>query len=148
MLEIGTKAPEFSLVDDNGITRSLSEFAGTYTLVYFYPKDDTPGCTKEACTIRDFYKDYETLGVTVLGVSHDTPETHAEFKAKYELPFILLSDPKKEVITAYGAKGGFMTRRCSYLINPDGAIVKTYPTVDPAGHAMQILQDVRDIVEA
>jgi thioredoxin-dependent peroxiredoxin len=148
MLQIGTQAPSFTLIDDQGKTRSLSDYLGKYILIYFYPKDDTPGCTTEACTIRDFYNDYEKMGITVVGISHDTPETHADFKIKYELPFTLLSDPKKEVITAYGAKGGFMTRRCSYLVDPKGVIVKTYPSVDPAGHAMQILQDVRDIVEA
>lgn len=142
LLSIGDHAPEFSLVDETGTMRSLSAFKGSSVVVYFYPKDDTPGCTKEACMIRDVYHDFERKGVVVIGISKDTPESHLKFKAKYELPFMLLSDPSKQVIKSYGALGGIFTKRISYLINPQGIIEKVYPKVDPASHAMEILQDI------
>lgn len=102
-LQPGIPAPDFSLQDHTGTVRTLSEFKGSYVVLYFYPKDDTPGCTKEACMIRDSYNDFETSGIVVLGVSKDSPESHVKFREKYELPFILLSDMDKSVINAYGA---------------------------------------------
>ncbi len=142
MLEIGTKAPDFKLLDQNGKEHSLSYHAGSYVLIYFYPKDDTPGCTAEACGIRDAYKDFERAGVKVFGVSHDTVKSHKKFEEKYKLPFILLSDPKKEVIKKYGALGGIFTKRISYLIGKDGKILKVYPKVDPTTHGGEILKDI------
>ena len=147
MLEIGDSAPSFALSDEHGETHLLSECEGKWTLIYFYPKDDTPGCTKEACVIRDVYHDFERMGVGVFGVSRDTSESHRAFKAKYQLPFTLLSDESGEMIRAYEAQdeetGG--TKRISYLIAPDLTIAKAYPNVDPANHAVEILKDVGEL---
>lgn len=142
MLEIKTIAPDFKLLDQDGQMQSLFSHKGGFVLVYFYPKDDTPGCTKEACTIRDAYKDFESNGVKIFGISADSVESHKKFAEKYELPFTLLSDPTKEVITAYGANGFPFNKRISYLIGPDGMIVKVYPQVDPAHHGVEILKDI------
>ncbi len=144
-LQPGTPAPEFSLQDHTGTMRKLSEFKGSYVVLYFYPKDDTPGCTKEACMIRDVYNDFETNGVIVLGVSKDSPESHVKFKEKYQLPFILLSDMDKSVIDTYGADGILFNKRITYVIDPNGIIAKIYPNVDPAGHAMELLNDIKNL---
>ena len=146
MLTPDTKAPEFSLLDDTGSLRTLSEFSGKTVLLYFYPKDDTPGCTKEACMIRDAYGDYEKEGIVVLGVSADSVESHVAFKEKYQLPFILLSDQSKKMIKLYQADGLLMTKRISYLISKDGIILKVYPDVDPATHAGEILKDIKSLI--
>jgi peroxiredoxin Q/BCP len=143
MLTLKTLAPEFKLFDQNGTEHSLSDQRGNYTLVYFYPKDDTAGCTKEACVIRDMYKDFESNGVKVFGISADSVESHKAFAEKYELPFTLLSDPNKEAIKAYGADGIIFSKRISYLISPDGKIVKAYAKVDPAHHGAEILKDIQ-----
>jgi thioredoxin-dependent peroxiredoxin len=151
MLKIGRKAPAFTLVDQNNETHTLKQYAGTWTLIYFYPKDDTPGCTKEACMIADVYKDFKRLKVTVLGVSKDTPRSHKKFAEKYNLPFTLLSDPTMEMMDKYGAfaekkmygKTVRGTLRISYLINPEGKIAKVYPAVDPANHALELLKDIK-----
>jgi len=140
-------APDFRLLDDKGIPHTLSQYAGKYVLVYFYPKDDTPGCTTEACTLRDAYADFERLGVVVIGISKDSTDSHKKFAEKYNLPFILLSDPERIAITAYGARGGVATRRISYLIGPDGKVIKAYPKVDPAAHAGEILADLLSILK-
>lgn len=142
MLETNTKAPEFTLLNQDSISVSLSDFKGQYVLIYFYPKDDTPGCTKEACMITEAYDEFQKKGIVVLGVSTDSPERHMKFREKYNLPFTLLSDPDREAIQAYGAHGGLMTRRISYIIDPEGMIVKSYPKVDPATHALDILKDI------
>lgn len=142
MLNIKTLAPNFKLLDQDGKEHSLLYHRGSYVLVYFYPKDDTPGCTKEACVIRDMYKDFESNGVKVFGISTDSVESHKKFAEKYQLPFTLLSDPKKEVIKLYGADGTLYTKRISYLIGLNGMIEKVYPKVDPTTHGVEILQDV------
>ena len=103
MLKIGRKAPLFSLPDQDAQTQSLKAYKGKWILLYFYPKDDTPGCTTEACTIADIYKDFKRMGVTVFGVSKDTPKSHKKFAEKYSLPFTLLSDPTMEMMDTYGA---------------------------------------------
>jgi peroxiredoxin Q/BCP len=110
--------------------------------VYFYPKDDTPGCTKEACIIRDMYGEFQRLGVTVLGISADSLESHKLFAEKYQLPFILLSDPDQATAKAYGASGILYTKRISYLIDLHGIIVRAYDNVDPTTHGGEILKDV------
>lgn len=151
MLKEGKKAPAFKLVDQDQQTHSLKEQLGKWTLVYIYPKDDTPGCTKEACTIADVYKDFKRLGVTVFGLSKDTPKSHKKFAEKYNLPFTLLSDETMETIDKYGAlvekqmygKPVRGTLRISYLINPEGKIAKVYPQVDPASHALELLADIK-----
>lgn len=154
MLHTGNKAPQFTLLDQNQKLFDLKDQAGKWTLIYFYPKDDTPGCTKEACAIRDIYNDYERMGVSVFGVSKDTPESHKAFAEKYELPFTLLSDQTGEMIEAYGAWGKkpwfgkqiVGIQRVSYLIGPDLTVVRAYPKVDPANHALEILTDLQDLV--
>mgnify|MGYP000081232601 CR=1 FL=1 len=145
LLQPGTVAPNFSLQDHIGVVRTLSEFKGSYIVVYFYPKDDTPGCTKEACMIRDSYDEFEKAGVVVLGISKDSPESHAEFRTKYQLPFILLSDPLKAAIEAYGASGMLFNKRVTYIVDPAGMIAKAYPDVDPAGHAIELLNDIKEL---
>lgn len=144
MLTPNTPAPSFALLDQDSIVHTLAHYVGKTVLLYFYPKDDTPGCTKEACTIAEMYDDFEHAGIVVLGVSADSPASHTLFKQKYHLPFTLLSDPEKTTIAAYGAKNMMgMTKRVSYIIGPDGVILKVYPDVDPANHALQILQDAQ-----
>lgn len=145
MLKAGIEAPEFSLQDQDGKLRSLAEFRGNWVLLYFYPKDETPGCTEEACAIRDAWTNFQDAGITVLGVSHDTVESHKSFADNHRLPFLLLADPKKEVIKLYKSEAGFLTRRTSYLIDPQGKIVKTYPSVEPAEHAQEILRDKAEL---
>jgi peroxiredoxin Q/BCP len=151
MLKIGRKAPAFKLVDQDNTEHSLKAVAGKWVLIYFYPKDDTPGCTKEACAIADVYNDFKRLKVTVFGVSKDTPKSHKKFAEKYNLPFTLLSDPTMEMMDKYGAfvekkmygKVVRGTNRISYLISPDGKIAKVYPEVDPANHALELIKDIK-----
>ena len=141
MLKEKTKIIDFNLVDQDNIYHKLSDYPGK-VLLYFYPKDDTPGCTKEACMITEVYDDFKKAGITVLGVSADSPESHRKFREKYNLPFTLLSDPDKKVIKDYGAFSPLFTKRISYLII-NGEIIKSYPKVDPASHAMEILKDIK-----
>jgi len=151
MLLHGKDAPDFVLTDQHGQVHALQDQKGKWTLIYFYPKDDTPGCTKEACAIRDVYNDFEKLGVTVFGVSKDSPSSHKAFAEKYALPFTLLSDESGEVIQAYKAWGGKKLfgrslegiLRISYLIDPHLTIARAYPKVDPANHALEILRDAQ-----
>jgi thioredoxin-dependent peroxiredoxin len=153
MLNIGKKAPAFTLVDQNEVAHTLKQYVGSKVLIYFYPKDDTPGCTKEACTIADVYNDFKKLGVTVLGVSKDSPKSHKKFAEKYNLPFALLSDPEGVMIEKYGAfkekkmfgKTSLGIIRMSYLIDEAGKVIKVYPKVDPASHAFEILKDIKDM---
>ncbi|MCB9810136.1 thioredoxin-dependent thiol peroxidase [Candidatus Nomurabacteria bacterium] len=156
MLEINTKAPAFTLVDDSNVKRKLSEFKGKWVVLYFYPKDDTPGCTKEACGIAEVYDDFAKLGVTVLGVSKDSPATHTKFKEKYNLPFTLLSDESTEMMQSYEAwkeKSMFGKKymgivRITYILNPSGKIAKAYPKVTPADHALTLLKDLENLIQA
>lgn len=151
MPPVGSPAPAFSLADQQGTIRSLREFLGSWTVVYFYPKDDTPGCTTEACAFRDAYADFEKEGIAVVGVSPDSVESHAAFAASHRLPFTLLADPAKHVLQAYGAWGErsmygkkYMgVLRSSVLVDPEGIVAKTYPKASPADHAAEILADVR-----
>lgn len=151
MPDVGTTAPAFSLSDHEGTIRSLSDFRGSWTVVYFYPKDDTPGCTTEACAFRDAYDELKEEGIVVVGISPDSVESHAAFAAKHRLPFTLLADPAKNALQAYGAWGErsmygkkYMgVLRSSVLVDPKGIIAKTYPKASPAEHAQQILDDVR-----
>lgn len=151
MLDTGTVAPAFTLIDQDENTHSLSEYAGKWKVIYFYPKDDTPGCTKEACTIAEIFDDFEKLGVTVFGVSKDSPQSHKKFAEKYKLPFILLSDESTTMIQAYGAwnqksmfgKKYMGIERVSYIINPEGKVAKVYPKVTPADHAFELLKDLK-----
>ncbi len=150
MLETGTKAPEFTLADQNGEMHSLSDYRGQKVILYFYPKDSTAGCTKEACGFRDRYPDIREKGAVILGVSKDSVKSHKNFEEKQELPFTLLSDPDKEVIqlydvwqekTMYGKKV-FGVERSTYLIDEDGVIIKTYRKVKAASHPDEIAGDL------
>ena len=148
----GRKAPDFTLQDAAGRRVSLADFKGKDVIVYFYPKDDTPGCTKEACGFRDLWKDLQKAGVVVLGVSADGPESHTKFSGKYKLPFTLLSDPERKVMTAWGAYGekilyGKKTTgviRSTVWVGPDGSVRKHWKRVaDAAKHPAQVLEAVR-----
>lgn len=147
------KAPSFSLPDQKGITHTLANYNGTWVILYFYPKDDTPGCTKEACNFRDNMNVLKQKDVVVLGISKDTVQSHQKFSDKFSLNFPLLADPTKETIQAYGAWGEkkFMgktfqgTIRKTFLINPNGDIVKTYEGMKLETHAQDILNDITTV---
>lgn len=143
-------APDFSLKDSEGKLHALADWRGTWLVLYFYPKDDTPGCTTEACSMRDARDELTDLGVDVVGVSRDEAVSHEKFKAKYNLNFTLLSDPDKQALEAYGAWGknrfGIVgTLRKTFIINPEGQVVKAYGRVTPAGHGEQIITDVKKL---
>lgn len=143
-------APDFTLEDETGNKHTLSSYKGKTVLLYFYPKDDTPGCTTEACNFRDDYSSYEKAGVTILGVSPDTVKAHKKFKEKYNLPFTLLADNDHKVCEMYGVWGlkKFMGKeyngvfRTSFLIDKDGMITKVYENVKPADHSKDVISDV------
>jgi len=143
----GQKAPDFSLPDDNGQTVSLKDFKGKTIVLYFYPKDDTPGCTTEACSFRDEWSDFKKKGVQILGMSPDTSASHLKFRTKYKLPFPLLSDVDKKTLTAYGVwqeKSMYGRKymgvvRTTVIIGPDGKIVKIFPKVSVTGHTQAVL---------
>ncbi len=143
----GIPAPDFEMLDDSGAPRKLSDFRGKYVVLYFYPKDDTPGCTKEACNFRDDYSAYEKAGVVILGVSPDSVKSHAKFKQKYSLPFPLLADEGHKVCDLYGVWGPkkFMGKsyegvlRTTFLISPAGEVIRVFEDVRPAEHSVEIL---------
>lgn len=140
-------APDFTLSDENGVEHKLSDYRGKPVLLYFYPKDDTKGCTTEACNFRDDYSDYENSGVVILGVSPDSSKSHLKFKTKYELPFTLLADEEHKVCELYGVWGlkKFMGKeyegvfRTTFLINPEGMLQKVFENVKPADHSKEVL---------
>ncbi len=148
--KVGSLAPDFSLPDQEGKMHSLKDAKGKWTLLYFYPKDDTPGCTKEACSLGELYPDFQKLDALVFGVSTDAVKSHAKFAKKYDLPFTLLADENKELVNAYGvwAQKKFMGReymgtlRTSFLIDPAGKIAKVYEGVKPEVHAQDVLEDI------
>ncbi|MCR5450037.1 MAG: thioredoxin-dependent thiol peroxidase [Erysipelotrichaceae bacterium] len=150
MLETGTKAPAFTLPDQNGVQHSLEEYRGRKVILYFYPKDNTAGCTKEACSFADRYPQITEKGAVVLGISKDPVSSHKKFEEKYSLPFTLLSDPEAEVIRAYDVwkeksmygRKYMGIERSTYLIDENGIIQKAYQKVKPADHAENILQDI------
>ena len=142
-LKPGDKAPDFALKDADGTIYKLADFKGKMVVLYFYPKDDTPGCTAEACNIRDNYQRLQDAGLSILGVSYDDAESHDKFRKKYNLPFPLLSDTAKTVAEAYGAKGTFtgflVAQRKTYLIGKDGKLLHIFDDVDTKNHTEQIL---------
>ena len=142
----GTPAPAFTLPDQNGVQRSLADYAGKWLIVYFYPKDDTPGCTKQVCAFRDSIDKVRAAGAEVLGVSVDDVDSHRKFAEKYQVPFPLLADADKSVARAYGVLTstlGFQyARRDTFLIDPQGRIAKHYPDVDPEANVGQVLEDL------
>ena len=147
----GTTAPDFSLPDENEQIHNLRDYRGQTVLLYFYPKDDTPGCTTEACNFRDDYSDYQQAGVVILGVSPDSPADHTKFKAKYNLPFNLLADTDHQICEQYGVWGPkkFMGReyegvnRTTFLIGSDGVILEVFENVKPAKHSTEILETLQ-----
>ena len=161
-LSVGDKAPEFTLPDQDGKNHSLSDYKGGWFLLYFYPKDNTEGCTKEACMLRDDFFGFSAKGgsasggkklkVKIVGVSVDSVKSHKKFAQEYKLPFTLLSDEKKEVVNSYGVWGeksmygkkymGIL--RTSFLINPKGKIEKVYEKVSPAEHSKEVLEDLKN----
>ena len=145
MLEENTMAPSFTLPDETGTPRSFDEFRGAWVILYFYPKDDTPGCTKEACAFRDNFPFFEDTGLTVIGISKDSSASHTKFKEKYNLPFTLLSDTDGTVSDLYHATKDGAGTRISYLIDENGIIRKTYKTVNTVTHAEDVLADYRTL---
>jgi len=145
MLHVGEPFPPFELSAHDGSVVRSQDLTGKPYLIYFYPKADTPGCTKEACAFRDSWEDVLAAGLTVLGVSYDTPDANRAFAAKYHLPFLLLSDRDHALAKAVGAARSLMPfpKRISYLVGPDGTILRAYPNVKPSGHAAQVLADAR-----
>ena len=147
MVQEGTTIKNFTLPDEGGNEISLNSFSGKKKIVYFYPKDDTPGCTKEACGFRDLYSDFEAKGAVVLGVSADSSASHTKFRDKYNLPFHLLADEEKEVIKLFGAWGEKHNRgktyegilRYTFVLDEDNVVIKAYPKVKPEEHAAEIL---------
>lgn len=152
MLEVGQPAPDFTLSASNGQTISLSQYRGKNVVLYFYPKDMTPGCTTEACDFRDFHPKFAQLNTVVLGISPDTVASHDKFAAKYELPFPLLADPEHEVADAYGVwvlknmygKKYMGIQRSTFLIDKEGKIAHVWPKVKVAGHVQEVLKYVEE----
>jgi len=145
MLKVGDKAPDFKLKDETGKEISLSDFRGKKVVIYFYPKDDTPGCTVEACGFRDIYDDILDAGAVVIGISKDDESSHDKFKSKYNLPFYLLSDPEHKIIEEYGAWQTSSTARITYIVDEEGIVKKAYPEVKPEAHGKEILDDLKSI---
>jgi peroxiredoxin Q/BCP len=149
-LKVGDKAPAFTVATNGGKTVSLNDYAGKNVILYFYPKDNTPGCTKEACAFRDEFAQFKKKGAVVLGVSPDSVKSHDKFVEKFKLPFTLLADEEKEIVQAYGVWGEkvFMGRkylgvyRVTFLIGPDGKIKKIWPAVKPEDHAAEVLAEL------
>lgn len=140
-LSAGLNAPDFTAPDQNGMTHTLAQYKGKWVLLYFYPKDFTSGCTTEACKFRDNFGKLKDR-VEILGVSNDSVESHKKYSDHYTLPFTLLADPEKIMTKTYGTDGILFTRRTSFLINPQGVIVKIYEKVNPQIHAEEVLTDL------
>jgi len=149
-LQVGQLAPEFILSDQDGITHKLSDYLGRRVLIYFYPKDDTPGCTQEACALRDNFPTFKKNQVEILGISADLIKSHKKFSEKYKLPFTLLADEEKKVVKDYGVwaqkkfmgKEYFGINRTSFLLDAQGKILKIYEKVQPDIHAEEVLGDL------
>lgn len=148
--EVGSAAPAFHLQDQNGDWHRLEDYSGKWLAVYFYPKDDTPGCTTEACNFRDNIYAFQAIGASVVGISVDDVDSHKKFSDKYKLPFTLLADVGGETSKSYGVLRDFklmkIARRQSFLVNPDGEIAKHYEKVDPESHTQQVLADLESLM--
>lgn len=147
---VGSPAPAFKLQDQNGEWHSLSDYEGKWLALYFYPKDDTPGCTTEACNFRDSKFAYEAIGARVVGVSVDDVESHKAFEEKYTLPFTLLADPEGETCSDYGVLRDYkltkIADRQTFIIDPEGKVAKHYEDVDPETHSAQVLADLEAMI--
>ena len=156
ILPVGADAPDFELLDENETLRKLADYRGKPLVLYFYPKDDTPGCTKEACNFRDDYSAYQQAGVEIVGVSPDTPASHTKFKQKFDLPFPLLADTEKKVVNAYGVWGkkkmfgreydGVL--RTTYVIDGGGKIARVFEKVRPAEHSEEVLDVIQRLCDS
>jgi thioredoxin-dependent peroxiredoxin len=152
-ISAGVQAPDFSLLDDSNLSRKLSDFRGQPVVLYFYPKDDTPGCTTEACAFRDDYCAYKKANLAVLGVSPDSPRSHAKFKEKYSLPFPLLADDGHKVCDSYGVWGPKKSYgheyegvlRTTFLIDSKGQIAKVFENVKPSEHSAEVLDALKEL---
>ncbi len=155
-IKLGNQAPEINLPDQDGKTHKLSDYLGQWVLVYFYPKDDTPGCTAEACSLRDNLPKFANTGAVVLGVSTDSVDSHKKFADKYKLLFTLLADEDKKTVAAYGVwqeksiygKKYMGIARTSFLISPAGKIAKIYEQVKPEAHAEEVIEDLKQLKSA
>jgi len=149
-VEVGAPAPSFALSDQNGERRALEDYRGKWVVLYFYPKDDTPGCTTQACTFRDDIFRFHAIDAQVIGISIDDVGSHRSFAEKYSLPFPLLADTDKKVAAAYDVLGlgGLYAKRETFLIDPQGKLVKHYPGVKPAENSAQVLADIRALKRA
>lgn len=152
MKELPYTAPDFTLEDGTGHKHSLADYKGKWVILYFYPKDDTPGCTTEACSLRDARDTLAEMGAEIIGISRDEPNSHEKFKAKYSLNFTLLTDTEAHTITAYGAWGKKMfgvegILRKTFIINPQGQVVKVYGRVTPMGHGDAVIEDLKKLQE-
>ncbi|NJL21683.1 MAG: peroxiredoxin [Leptolyngbyaceae cyanobacterium SM1_3_5] len=141
-LSVGTTAPDFTVKDTNGNTVKLSDCAGQMVILYFYPKDDTPGCTKQACGFRDRYDDYQGQEIKIFGVSRDDEASHQAFTEKYSLPFPLLADTDGTIAKAYDVDGGGYAKRVTYVIDTEGTIVKVYENIKTDTHASDLLAEL------
>ena len=144
-LQIGEPAPEFNLAGQNSEFHSLSQYNGKFVILYFYPRDNTPGCTREACSFRDRFNDFSELGAVILGISYDDEKSHSRFAEKHSLPFQLLSDKKGLVSKAYDAYGWFLPKRKTVIISPDGIILKIIEQVSIETQSEEILQFIKKI---
>ncbi|MGZ3422677.1 MAG: peroxiredoxin [Polyangiales bacterium] len=146
LLQPSEPAPAFSAKDQSGSTRELAEFKGKPIVLYFYPKDGTPGCTKEACAFRDAWKKLQESGAIVIGVSRDSVEKHAAFAKEHDLPFPLLADENGAICKAYGVGSTLgMAKRVTYLVGRDGKVARAWPDVDPAIHVDQVIAAIREL---
>jgi len=147
--KVGEAAPDFDLPDQNGVKHSLKEFAGQWLVLYFYPKDDTPGCTQEACAFRDDLHKLTALGAQVVGISVDDGDSHAEFAKKYHLPFPLLADKSTGVAAKYGSLMNLglikFAKRYTFLIDPQGKVAKVYEKVETSRHSTEIIEDLKQL---
>ncbi len=143
-LQLNSKAPDFQLEDTEHKMFKLSDLLGQWVLLYFYPKDETPGCTAEACSFRDSFAELKKY-LTIIGISADSVKSHQSFKEHHQLPFVLLADPEKTALTAYEVNGLIFPKRSSFLINPEGSIIKIYDRVNLTNHVAQILQDIKEL---
>ncbi|WP_010916677.1 thioredoxin-dependent thiol peroxidase [Thermoplasma volcanium] len=145
LLKVGDQAPDFETVDQSGSKVRLSDFKGQPVVLYFYPKDNTPGCTTEACNFRDNFNSFKEAGIKVIGVSVDSPESHKRFAEKYQLNFTLASDKEKEICKKYGVLGLATAKRVTYIIDRDGKIVYVYPKVTPKDHAVEVMNKIKEL---
>lgn len=145
LLKVGTDAPDFEALDQNGSKVSLSSFKGKPVVVYFYPRDNTPGCTAEACNFRDYNSEFEKKGIKVLGVSVDSVNSHKKFESKYDLNFTLVSDSGKNISQSFGTFGGSSASRVTYIIDKEGKIAFVYPRVTPKEHGKEVLAKLQEL---